>query len=79
MYDKIKIKKSLNLTLEDLKHLRELAEREAINRFTLAEIKVDMGGITNNVNSAVDLDGVIDYLTDGVTEALQMVAEGVHL
>ena len=74
-----KIKKSLDLTLEDLKHLRELAEREAINRFTLAEIKVDMGGITNNVNSAVDLDGVIDYLTDGVTEALQMVAEGVHL
>lgn len=73
------IKKSLELTLEDLKHLRELAEREAINRFTLAEIKVDMGGITNNVNSAVDLDGVIDYLTDGVTEALQMVAEGVHL
>ena len=54
-----------------------MAEREAINRFTLAEIKVDMGEITNNVNSAVDLDGVIDYLTDGVTEALQMVAGGI--
>lgn len=72
------IKDALEITSEDLKYLRDLAERRAINRFTTAEIKVDMGGVTNNVNSNMDLDGVIDYMTTGVYEAMERTAEGVH-
>lgn len=69
---------ALEITNENLKYLRDLAEQEAVNRFTTAEIRVDMGGVTNNVNSNMDLDGVIDYMVTGIQEAAERTAEGVH-
>ncbi len=63
---------------EELSYLRDIAEREAINRFTTAEIKVDLGGVTNNVAANTDLDGIISYLTNGVAEALVTASEGVY-
>lgn len=39
-----KIKDSLEVSEEDLKYLRDIAEQEAINRFTTAEINVDRIG-----------------------------------
>jgi hypothetical protein len=70
--------KALEITHEDLKYLRDLAEQETINRFTTAEIRVEMGGVNNTVNQNTDLDGVIDYMVTGVQEAMERVAEGVH-
>ena len=69
---------SLDITSEDLKYLRDIAEQDAINRFNTAEIKVDMGGITNNVSGDADLDGIVNYLANGVNEAMEKAAEGVH-
>lgn len=66
------------LTEEDLKYLRDIAERETINRFTTAEVKIDMSGMSNRIDSDMDLDGVLAVLTDGFSEALEMAAEGVH-
>lgn len=63
---------------EDLAYLRDLAEQEAINRFTTAEVKIDMTGMTNRIDSSMDLDGVLTVLTDGFAEALEIAAEGVH-
>lgn len=63
---------------EDLKYLREVAEQEAINRYTTAEVKIDMGGVNNNVSSDVDLDGMIDRMGEGLLEAMQSGAEEVH-
>lgn len=63
---------------EDLKYLRDIAEMEAINRFTTAEVKIDMTGMTNRIDSSMDLDGVLTRLTDGFAEALEIAAEGVH-
>lgn len=71
------IKDSLDVTSEELKYLRDLAEQEVINRFTTAEIHVDMGGITNNVSNNNDLDGIINYLVEGVEIAMEETAEGV--
>lgn len=71
------IKDSLDITSEELKYLRDLAEQEVINRFTTAEIHVDMGGITNNVSNNNDLDGIINYLVEGVETAMEETAEGV--
>lgn len=71
-------KDKLDITNEDLKYLRDIAEQEAINKFTTAEIKVEMGGVNNTVNHNTDLDGVIDYMVTGVQEAMERVAEGVH-
>lgn len=69
---------ALEITHEDLKYLRDIAEQEAINRFTTAEIHVEMGGINNTVNQNTDLDGVVDYMVTGINEAIERVAEGVH-
>ena len=63
---------------EELSYLRDIAEREAINRFTTAEIKVDMTGMTNRIDSNMDIDGVISHFTDSVEEALVTAAEGVY-
>lgn len=68
---------ALDITNEDLKYLKDIAETEAINRFTTAEIKVDMTN-NNNISNNMDLDGVVDYLTNGVNEAMEKAAEGVH-
>jgi putative tape measure domain protein len=68
---------SLDITNEDLKYLRDIAERDVINRFTTAEIKVDMTN-NNNIASSADLDGLISDLTERATGALCMAAEGVH-
>jgi tape measure domain-containing protein len=65
-------------TKEDLAYMRDLAEMEVVNRFTAAEIKVDMSGMSNTVNNGMDLDGVIDVMVEGIAEAVNVGAEGVH-
>lgn len=71
------IKDSLDITEEDLKYLRDIAEQEAINRFTTAEITIEQTN-NNNVSGSMDLDGVVSGLTDAVNEAVDIITEGVH-
>lgn len=71
-----KMTDSLDISSEDLKYLRDIAERDVVNRFTTAEIKVEMTN-NNNVSSETDLDGIVDYLVSGVNEAMTIAAEGV--
>ena len=68
---------ALSASTEELAYLRDIAERDAINRFTTAEVRVEQT-ISNNISNSADLDGVISTLTDGFTEALMTAAEGVH-
>lgn len=68
----------LSKSEEDLKYLRDIAARDAINRFTTAEIKIEQHN-NNNINSDMDLDGVVDYLVTTTAEAVNSVAEGVHI
>lgn len=75
--DTSKISKSVDISNENLKYLRDIAETEAVNRFTTAEIKVDMTN-HNTVSSGMDIDGIVRQLSYGVTEAMTAAAEGVH-
>lgn len=68
---------SMEITSEDLKYLRDIAETEVVNKFTTAEIKVEMTN-NNNISSDMDLDGVVEFLVIGVNEAMEKAAEGVH-
>lgn len=72
------ISNAMDITEEDLKYLRDIAEQEAVNRYTLAEVKVDMSGMQNNINSGDDIDGFMSKLTDSVNEAVDNMTEGVH-
>ena len=71
------MKDALDITEEDLKYMRDIAEQEVINRFTTAEIKVDMTNY-NSVNSDLDIDGIVDALGSKVEEQMNISAEGVH-
>lgn len=73
-----KIADSVDISSENLKYLRDIAETEAINKFTTAEIQVTMNN-NNNVSSDTDIDGMVDSLSAGVLEAMEAAAEGVHL
>ena len=73
-----KISDTLDATEEDLQYLRDIAERETINRFTTAEIKVDFTS-HNNINSEMDIDGIVDSLGKKLEERLEVVAEGVYI
>lgn len=72
------IKDSMDITQEELKYMRDIAEQDAINKFTTAEISVDMSGMQNSISSGDDIDGFMTKLTDSVNEAVDNMTEGVH-
>ncbi len=72
-----KLKDQVSSIGADLSVLRSLAEREAINQFTTATVKVDMNNV-NHISSEMDLDGMVNKLSKLTNEALMIVAEGVH-
>ena len=74
-----KMKDAMEMSSEDLKFIRDIAEREAINRFTTAEISVDFNGMINQISSNMDIDGFMNLFKDKLEEALLSSAEGVHI
>lgn len=68
---------ALDVAEEDLAYLRDIAEREAINRFTTAEIKIEQHN-ENHISSEMDIDGIMDAWTENFAEQLAVSAEGVH-
>lgn len=62
---------------EDLSYMRDLAEQEAINRYTMTDLKIEMTN-NNKINSNMDLDAVVKYLQDKVYEGVLATADGVH-
>lgn len=72
-----KIADGMEITKEDLKYIRDMAEQKYINRFTTANIKVDMTN-HNSVSSDMDLDGVVNHLKTKLEEQMAVAAEGVH-
>lgn len=68
---------ALDITEEDLSYLRDIAEREAINRFTTAEIKVEQHN-ENHISKDADLDGIMDAWANDFAEKLEVSEEGVH-
>ncbi len=72
-----KIANSLEVSQEDLKYMRDIAERDTINRYTTAEIKIEQTN-HNNIASDMDLDGIVDNLTSLMGEAVAVSAKGAH-
>ncbi len=69
---------SMDITEEELKYLRDIAEQETVNRFTTAEIKIEQTN-HNTISNDIDLDGFVISLTEAVNEAAETMAEGVHV
>lgn len=68
---------SLEITEDNLVWLKDIAEREVIDRTVFRDIKVDLGGVNNTVNNMADLDGIGEYIADSIAEKMASSAEGV--
>lgn len=68
----------VEMSTEDLELLRDIAERQEINKYTTAEIRVEMVN-NNTISSEMDIDGVVNLLEVRVQEAMAASAEGVHI
>ena len=68
---------AFDITGEDLSYLRDIAERQAINRFTTRDITIIQNN-ENHIGSDMDLDGVLDRFSNDLTEELDVSGEGVH-
>ena len=68
--------KTLEFTAEELRYMRDIAEREAINRFTTAEIHIQQNN-ENHISSDMDVDGIMNAWTDYFSEEMDIAREGV--
>ena len=68
---------ALNYAEEDLAYMKDIAEREAINRYTTAEIHVEQHN-ENHISKDVDVDGIMDIWATDFAEKLDISEEGVH-
>ena len=66
------ISDAMDITQEELKYMRDLAEQESVNRYTTAEITIEQTN-HNTVSGGMDLDGIVSGLTDAVDEAVEIV------
>ena len=62
---------------EDMKYLRDIAEKEYVNKFTTAEVKIDMTNY-NDISEQVDAEDLMDRLGERIAEHVHTAAEGVH-
>lgn len=67
---------AVNLGSENLEHMRDIAEQEVINRFTTAEIKIDMANTFGDIRETADIDGIITQLEETLHESMTVAAEG---
>lgn len=72
------LKDSVTATEEDLKYMLDLASQEAVNRFTTADVKVEIHN-TNTINNDMDIDGVVDKLNESLSETIENSARGLHI
>ena len=72
-----KAAQSLDVTGENLKYIKDMAERDTINRFTTARINVKQTN-HNTVKNNMDLDGINEYLRSDLEARMAATAEGVH-
>lgn len=69
--------KALEISEDNMAWMKDIAEREVIDRTVFRDIKVDLGGVNNVVNNMADLDGVGQYIADSIAEQMAVSAEGV--
>lgn len=71
------IKDAMEITEESLQYMRDVAEQEVINRYTTAEVKIELSQ-TNTINNPDDFDGMVQYMEESLFEAMVSGAEKVH-
>ncbi len=58
--------------------MRNYAAQDSVNKFTTAQVNIDMGGVVNQIASGEDVDDLIMRFVEGVREKLSTASLGVH-
>ena len=69
---------ALDIAQEDLAYMKDIAERESINRYTTAEIVIHQNN-ENHIDSDLDLDGIMAGMTERIIEEVNISADGDHI
>lgn len=72
-----KLKDGIKVENEDIRHLKELAERRAIQNFTFDKLEVIANNSFGDIHETADLDGWMDNLTDSLRSAVDSTMGGV--
>ena len=67
---------ALEIAEEDLRFMRDLAEREAVNRYATAEVRIEQNN-TNYIDKDTDLDGLMERWTSEFAERMDVSGENV--
>lgn len=71
-----KIAKNTEISSQQLAYLHDIAHRDAVNKYTTAEIKVNMTN-NNKIDNTMNLEDIVNNLVVGVKGAQYRLAEGV--
>lgn len=71
-----KMKDTLNIAEEDLKYLRDVAQREVIDRTVLRDVNVKIDNSFGDINQNADVDGIIRKIEQRIDEEINSNAEG---
>jgi tape measure domain-containing protein len=63
---------------EDYKYLKEIMTGRTVDRLSGTDIRIQMNN-NNKINSALDLDSIVNALAQKLTGAMDSAAEGVHI
>lgn len=69
--------KLLDITDEELKYLRDIKERQIIDRTVFRDIHIDMSGAQNIVKNEADLDGICSKMAKKLSDQIKITMEGV--
>lgn len=72
-----KLKDGIKVENEDIRHLKELAERRAIQNFTFDKLEVIANNTFGDIHETVDLDGWVDNLADELRSTVESTMGGV--
>lgn len=73
------INDTVDIASEDLKYMRELAEREVINEFTSKLLQPQINVTFGEVKETADVDEITKRITDGLVESLNNSGDVVHI
>ncbi|MBU5676750.1 tape measure protein [Alkaliphilus sp. MSJ-5] len=70
------LKDTMEIAEEDLTYMRDLAEREVIDRTVLRDVKLEVSNSFGDVRETADVDGIITRIEERLSEAIESEAEG---
>jgi hypothetical protein len=71
------VKNTAPLTSDQFKYVKDIMVGRTIDRISDRNIRIEMVN-NNNINSALDVDAIVNTLAQKLTKAMDSTAEGVH-